>query len=199
MRHARPFRIGERTQHGDDRAPRPVPRSRQPVHLVTLTPEDLPGNPPFELRWTCCGKEARHRVPVAARGIPTASERVIYGRRQRVSSQKVLGLVGGCNTLLLRRFSSTERLCERARDGLPAAAFAHPARPGCCKKTAHATSMVNHWSGHLLQGLSLGSASPILISGASHDVAIHSGRVDAQTSLIDSVNEFAFSIDFRQQ
>jgi hypothetical protein len=42
MWHARRFCKGERTQRSDDRAQRPVPRSRQPVHLVTLTPEDLP-------------------------------------------------------------------------------------------------------------------------------------------------------------
>ncbi|MBC8745072.1 hypothetical protein OKW43_003002 [Paraburkholderia sp. WC7.3g] len=59
-------------------------------------------------------EDEKHRVPVAAQEIPTAFEEVIYGRRQRVSSQKVLGLVGGCNTLLLRRFSTPEPLRGRA-------------------------------------------------------------------------------------
>jgi hypothetical protein len=42
MWHARPLRIGERAQCSDNRAQRPVLRSRQPVHPVTHMPEDLP-------------------------------------------------------------------------------------------------------------------------------------------------------------
>ncbi|MBC8738116.1 hypothetical protein F6X40_15075 [Paraburkholderia sp. UCT31] len=76
--------------------------------------------------------------------------------------------------------------------GLLAGVFAGSAR---APFVANKRRLQRQW----LNGLSRESASSILKPGASHEWARPDWGVNAQTSLIDSANEFAFSIGFRQQ